>query len=382
MTIRVVDQSHFAGVTGWSPGYFVFGTTDPSSMLTTATVNSSASITNRRTTMTHQWQPRTLLSVVSDTEGGSKYIRWSSNAAYAQVAGTGPAEGGTTPPQSLTGAVATNTDGINNDGNPGTHRERELAACGTSNPVSVAFNSVMGGDTGGLAGFGSNLVGNVANSLTPGNPSACFAAINAAADAAADTSSISSSLGACFANSEQVMLASGEDKAISEVQVGDRILTVNAKGEQVFSDVVYLPHGRNTHLATFATIATASSRDLKMTMNHILPAGACALSTLPLVAASAVAVGDCVQTVDGREQVMSVGKVEGKGIYTVIAMEELIVVNGIVATPFGGVNPTLANIYYNMHRLVYATSWGKYLLGMNQWLQVATVEWWSVMTSF
>ena len=169
---------------------------------------------------------------------------------------------------------------------------------------------------------------------------------------------------------------------MADVQVGDRILTVNAKGEQVFSDVVYLPHGRNTHLATFATIATASSRDLKMTMNHILPAGACALSTLPLVAASAVAVGDCVQTVDGREQVMSVGKVEGKGIYTVIAMEELIVVNGIVATPFGGVNPTLANIYYNMHRLVYATSWGKYLLGMNQWLQVATVEWWSVMTSF
>ena len=29
------------------------------------------------------------------------------------------------------------------------------------------------------------------------------------------------------------------------------------------------------------------------------------------------------------------------------------VVNGIVATPFGGVNPTLANMYYNLHRLAY-----------------------------
>ena len=85
----------------------------------------------------------------------------------------------------------------------------------------------------------------------------------------------------------------------------------------------------------------------------MLPAGACALSTFPLVAAGKVGVGDCVQTVSGREQVVSVGKVEGKGIYTVIAMEELIVVNGIVATPFGGVNPTLANWYYNLHRLTY-----------------------------
>jgi hypothetical protein len=62
-----------------------------------------------------------------------------------------------------------------------------------------------------------------------------------------------------------------------------------------------------------------------------------------LVAARQIAVGDCVQTVSGREQVVSVNKVDGQGIYTIIAMEELIVVNGIVATPFGGVNPTLAN---------------------------------------
>ena len=34
-------------------------------------------------------------------------------------------------------------------------------------------------------------------------------------------------------------------------------------------------------------------------------------------------------------------------------MEEVIVVNVIVATPFRGVNPTLANIYYNLHRLAY-----------------------------
>ena len=59
---------------------------------------------------------------------------------------------------------------------------------------------------------------------------------------------------ACFAKTEQVTLESGHTKAISKVQVGDRILTVNAQGEQVFSDVVYVPHGRNEQRAAFSQV--------------------------------------------------------------------------------------------------------------------------------
>ena len=131
------------------------------------------------------------------------------------------------------------------------------------------------------------------------------------------------------------------------------MLTINITGEEVFSDVVYLPHGRNEQRTTFAQVTTESGRDLKMTLNHMLPSGACAMSTLPLIAAGQVVVGDCEQAVSRREQIVSVGKVKGKGIYTIIAMEELIVVTGIVATPFGGINPTLANLYYNLHRMAY-----------------------------
>jgi hypothetical protein len=140
--------------------------------------------------------------------------------------------------------------------------------------------------------------------------------------------------------------------------------------------VVYLPHAPNAQRTTFAVIATEAGRDLKMTMNHVLPAGACTLSSLPLVAARQIAVGDCVQTVSGREQVVSVNKVEGKGIYTVIAMEELLVVNGIVATPYGGVNPTLVNLYYNLHRLAYSAFAAKPLVVAGRWLQRATEDLW------
>ena len=184
------------------------------------------------------------------------------------------------------------------------------------------------------------------------------------------TATPASGSAACFAGTELVTLESGDVKAMADVRVGDRVLSVNAQGEAVFSDVVYVPHGLNNHHATFAQIGTESGRDLKMTMNHILPAGSCAAPVLSYVAAASIAVGDCVQTVSGREQVVSVGKVEGQGIYTIVAMEELIVVNGIVATPFGGVNPTLANIYYNLHRLWY-TARGGGLLGTGRWLQGA-----------
>ena len=182
---------------------------------------------------------------------------------------------------------------------------------------------------------------------------------------------------ACFAGSELVTLESG-DKQMSEVQMGDRILTVNNKGEQVFSDVVFVPHGANEERTTFTVVTTESGRDLKMTANHFLPAGACATpSTLSVIAASQVKVGDCVQTVSGREQVVSIKKVEGKGIYTIIAMEELIVVNGVVATPYGGVNPTLANMYYNMHRLAYAT----FKQTSARWMQGTTEMVWGVLSA-
>jgi hypothetical protein len=136
----------------------------------------------------------------------------------------------------------------------------------------------------------------------------------------------------------------------------------------VYSDVVVVPHGKNTVQATFAVVTTASGRDLKMTTNHMLPAGACAAGSLPVVAASAVAVGDCVQTVSGRERVTSVGTVAGEGIYSAIAMEELLVVNGVVATPYGGVNPALANWYYNLHRLAYSVA-GKAPLAVQSAMQ-------------
>ena len=93
-----------------------------------------------------------------------------------------------------------------------------------------------------------------------------------------------------------------------------------------------------------------------MTKNHILPCGVCgssALHPLPLISAAQINVGDCVLTVSGEERVRAVEITRGVGVYTIVTKEEFVVVNGIIASPFG-VNHMMANLYYNMHRFVYS----------------------------
>ena len=106
--------------------------------------------------------------------------------------------------------------------------------------------------------------------------------------------------------------------------------------------------------SAFIHVTSDSGRDVKMTQKHVLPAGVCGTS-LPLVYASKVAVGDCIQTVSGEEKVSMVQIFQGEGVYTLITNEEYIVVNGIIASSFGA-NHMIANMFYSFHRFVYSIS--------------------------
>lgn len=131
--------------------------------------------------------------------------------------------------------------------------------------------------------------------------------------------------------------------------------TITCKRLPPILQVVYLPHKRNKQQTDFVHIMTEGSRDLKITSNHILPCGKCGSSAsyiFPLISASQVNVGDCVMTVSGEEKVRTVEITQGLGVYTIVTKEEFVVVNGIIASPFG-VNHMMANLYYNIHRFVY-----------------------------
>jgi Hint module len=160
----------------------------------------------------------------------------------------------------------------------------------------------------------------------------------------------------CFAGSETLHLESGVVRAISNVRVGDRVLSADCAGRTSYSDLVFVPHRANSDDALFTHITTASGRDIKMTPGHIILAGPCHSSApLPLTYASLVSVGDCVMRVSHEDMVSTVETVQGKGMYTVVTKEEYVVVNSIIASPFAA-NHMLANLYYDIHRFVYASA--------------------------
>lgn len=161
----------------------------------------------------------------------------------------------------------------------------------------------------------------------------------------------------CFSGQSTVQLESGETKSIASVSIGDRVLTVNSNGDKVFADVVFTPHQENSDAATFVTVKTASGNTVRMTKEHLLPAGDCASTPteLPFVRADEVRQGMCVHAVQGMDKVLFVSQLTSTGTYTIVTseMSGKVVVDGVVASSFG-VNHAAANAYYNIHRGVYA----------------------------
>jgi Hint module len=75
---------------------------------------------------------------------------------------------------------------------------------------------------------------------------------------------------ACFAGSKTLSLELGEVRAISDVRVGDRVLSADAAGRTSYSDMAFVPHRANSDDALFTHITTASGCDIKMTPSHII----------------------------------------------------------------------------------------------------------------
>jgi len=151
----------------------------------------------------------------------------------------------------------------------------------------------------------------------------------------------------CFSGVDTVQLESGETKMLSEVQVGDRVLSADAKGALSYTDVVFLPHAANNKAATFANIATEGGKALKATKTHLVQT-----CSGDLAYAGALKAGDCLRTVDGDERIASTSVTKAEGIYSVVAQNEFVVVSGIVSSPFAFAHGA-TNAVYNLHRALY-----------------------------
>lgn len=150
-----------------------------------------------------------------------------------------------------------------------------------------------------------------------------------------------------------MMLESGVYKTLRDVEVGDMVQIASVTGElDGFSPVVSKPHGDNQISAKFVQLMTESKRAVKVTADHLVLGGSCE-SSLSLVSAGSVKVGQCLQTIAGPEVVTAASLAKESGVFTVVTLKGgLLVVNGVVASPFA-VNHLVANAFYNIHRAVY-----------------------------
>jgi hypothetical protein len=157
----------------------------------------------------------------------------------------------------------------------------------------------------------------------------------------------------CFAGSEMVTLSSGLSVPISEVAVGDSILAADRFGNTEFSEVIAVPHDKNAIKTSFVKLSARSGSDIMMTADHlILVEPTCSTSVPQLLAASAVKAGMClVAASKNLDEVIETSTVMGEGIYTVVTKQEMVVVNGFVASPFA-VNHAGPHAYYNVVRAV------------------------------
>ena len=177
---------------------------------------------------------------------------------------------------------------------------------------------------------------------------------------------------ACFAGTEVVTLSTGVKIPISEVRIGDSILAYSRVDGFKYSEVIALPHGKNTHMAEFIRLELSSGRDIKVTAQHLLPVADCTHPTITttataqssvcstrdipyntLKAASKVHIGQCLLTTTGQEEVIGAYSTYERGVYTAITLEEFIVVNDIIASPYA-VSHIIGHSFYHIPRMLYS----------------------------
>lgn len=141
--------------------------------------------------------------------------------------------------------------------------------------------------------------------------------------------------GTCFHGASLVSLEGDMAKPMTELQVGDKILTATADGTTFsFEAITELPHkAGNSEMGTFLELKTDSGKAVRMTGGHFIPK-----CNGELEPAAEIVVGDCLFTVDGKETVTEITSATKFGIYTAITKNKFIVVDGIVASPYSLAN--------------------------------------------
>jgi len=164
--------------------------------------------------------------------------------------------------------------------------------------------------------------------------------------------------GKCFSGDSTIYLEGNITKQMKDAAIGDKILSYSMRENKfVYSPIVAIPHGTNNIISEFMEIQTSSDKKLKLTPDHLVPIMKSTGTTFDIISAKDISLGDTIISVDGKETVTAVSDFDCEGIYTVVTLEEFIVVNNIVASPYALFH-FLGHLYYSIHKFLYKVNPG------------------------
>jgi hypothetical protein len=153
----------------------------------------------------------------------------------------------------------------------------------------------------------------------------------------------------CFSKDTLLQLENGKTIKISDAKIGDKILSYS-KDKLIYSPIISIPHEKNNILSKFIEIKTVSGKNIKMTEFHLIPI--LKNNKFELIKADDLELNNIIMTIDGHEAIKYKDVIYDNGIYTVVTLEDYIIVNNIIASPFA-ISHLLASFYYKLHKMIY-----------------------------
>ncbi|KAL4228656.1 hypothetical protein ACF0H5_011701 [Mactra antiquata] len=152
--------------------------------------------------------------------------------------------------------------------------------------------------------------------------------------------------GGCFSGSDSVQLEDGREIPISDMRIGDKVLSMRSDGELGYSEVITFMDRDDLGYGVFYTLSTDSGKEITLTAKHLLYVvkqnSSFDLNNIEAIFAETVTVGQHLLLNNKGRVIPSVVTkitVETKrGVYAPLTKHGTIVVNGVIASCYAYIN--------------------------------------------
>nr|P56674.4 RecName: Full=Protein hedgehog; Contains: RecName: Full=Protein hedgehog N-product; Flags: Precursor [Drosophila hydei]AAB34104.1 hedgehog hh protein homolog [Drosophila hydei, Peptide, 481 aa] [Drosophila hydei] len=152
-----------------------------------------------------------------------------------------------------------------------------------------------------------------------------------------DSSPSISHMHGCFTPESTALLESGAEKALGELAIGDRVLSMDVKGQPVYSEVILFMDRNLEQVENFVQLHTDGGAVLTVTPAHLISVWQPERQTLNFIFADRVEELDYVLVRDATgelqpQRVLRLGSVQSRGVVAPLTREGTIVVNSVAAS--------------------------------------------------